>query len=77
MSNFKLCVSLGKEVEIVENSNSQQKKIRIRCVECLNYIDAILCVNGGIRANCPICKSIIFTKQHSDKEKHIRVIKNK
>ena len=59
----------------MEKSNSD-KKVRMRCPECLNFMNAIVCDNGAMKGICHICKSTIFSKQHSVKEKHIKIIRN-
>lgn len=59
----------------MENSNSLQKKSRILCPECSNYIDGKLLESGAISGQCKVCKSIIVSKQCSPKEKRIKIIK--
>lgn len=57
-------------------NKSSSKKIRIRCPECTNFMQATISANGSASGQCPTCKSVIVTNQHSVKEKHIRIIKN-
>ena len=52
------------------------KTIRMKCYECLNYLTANVHENGGISGTCPVCKTTFFAKQHSCKEKHIRIVKH-
>ena len=59
----------------MKTENSLQKKSRILCPECSNYIDGKLLGNGAIAAQCKFCKCVIVSKQCSPKEKRIKVIK--
>ena len=56
-------------------SNSSSKTKRMRCLECYNYMSAIIHPNGGISATCPICKTKMYSKQHSVNERLIRIIR--
>lgn len=51
------------------------KTKRMKCYECLNYLTATVHENGGISGTCPVCKATFFAKEHSNKEKLIRIIK--
>jgi len=67
----------NKEVESMENAKFKKcKTITIKCPECLNFMTAYLQENGGLKGNCSVCKSTIFSKQHSDNEKLIRIVKH-
>ena len=57
-------------------NKSDFKKIRFRCPECSNFMQATKSANGSASGQCPTCKSVVVTKQHSAKEKHIRIIRN-
>ena len=57
-------------------NNKPANTIRMRCYECLNYLIATIHENGGISGCCPVCKATFYSKQHSAKEKHIRIIKH-
>ena len=59
----------------MERTNTSQKKVRMICPECSNYINGILNENGAIVGQCPICKAVVLSKQCSPKEKRIRIIK--
>ena len=56
-------------------SFAQEKSVRMRCPECSNFIDATVKEGNGLAGECPYCKSIIFSKQHSPREKLIRIVK--
>ena len=73
-----LCVSMkNKEVESMDNAKIQKRKaITMKCPECLNFMTAYIHDNGGLKGNCSVCKATVFTKQHSDNEKLIRIIKH-
>ena len=58
----------------MSNSNSN-KKVRMRCIECSNYISATVHPNGGMSAKCPVCKAVMYSKQHSVNERLIRIIR--
>jgi len=49
--------------------------VRFRCPECSNYINGTQNDKGVAHGTCPVCKSVIFAKQQSVKEKQIRIIK--
>lgn len=57
-------------------NSTQTNSVRIKCPECSNYMDATIQNSGGLAGKCYYCKSIIFSKQHSPKEKLIRIVKN-
>ena len=57
-------------------NKSSSKKVRIRCPECTNFMQGTVSANGSVTGQCPTCKSVIVSKQHSLKERHIRIIKN-
>jgi len=47
----------------------------IKCPECLNIMIAKIHSNGNVSGRCPVCKSMIISKQRSEKEKLIIVKK--
>lgn len=53
------------------------KKIRIRCPECSNYLNANENEKNVISGQCPVCKVIIFKRKHSSRETLIKIIKQK
>ena len=73
-SKFKLIVSREKREER-RMQNQPAKTITMKCYECLNFMTAKVHDNGGVSGVCPVCKTVFFAKQHSPKEKHIRIIK--
>ncbi len=48
---------------------------RIKCLECLNYMNMDEQANGSAIGRCPICHSLIIFKQHSEKERRIRIVR--
>lgn len=56
--------------------STSNKKVRIRCPKCLNFLMANVCNNGAISGNCSVCKSSIYSKQYSANETHIKIIKH-
>ena len=50
--------------------------IKMKCYECLNFLIAYVHENGGISGTCPVCKATFFAKEHSKKEKLIRIIRH-
>lgn len=52
------------------------KTLKMKCPECLNYIIADIRENNDLYAYCPLCHATIIEKQHSDKEKLIRILKH-
>lgn len=57
-------------------NSSLAKTIKMRCPECLNFMIADICENGAVKGNCPVCKSSVFSKQHSVRERRIRIVKH-
>ncbi len=45
----------------------------IKCPKCLNKMRATIQSNGDLKGTCPICKSMIITKEHSN-ETLIRIV---
>ena len=52
------------------------KSVSIRCPECLNYMKAKVAKSGTYSGKCPVCKSSVFSKQYSERERHIRIVRN-
>ena len=53
----------------------QNRLRRIRCPDCLNYIKVKVDDTGFISGTCIVCKTRIDSKQCSDRERRIRIIK--
>ena len=64
--NFKLMGKGGKVVDSILN---------MRCPNCHNTMSAKRHESGAISGTCPVCKSAIYAKQHTPKEKLIRIVK--
>lgn len=47
----------------------------MRCPECLNYMTYTVNEKGCLCGTCTVCHSRVSTKQHSSKERLIRVIR--
>ena len=52
------------------------KSVSIRCPECLNYMKAKVAKSGTYSGKCPVCHSSVFSKQYSERERHIRIVRN-
>ena len=51
-------------------------KQKMKCPQCFNYVEVIPHKNGGVSGNCPICKVTFYSKEHSPKERLIKIIKH-
>ena len=60
----------------MEEQNVTVKNMTIRCPECLNYMKAKVAKSGTYSGKCPVCKSSVFSKQYSERERHIRIVRN-
>lgn len=52
-----------------------QKTIKMKCPECLNFVNAHINEKGVIYGFCPVCKTSFSSKQKSEKEKIIKIVK--
>ena len=52
------------------------KSVSIRCPECLSYMKAKVAKSGTYSGKCPVCQSSVFSKQYSERERHIRIVRN-
>ena len=59
----------------MEILRSTKKDITIHCPECLNYMKVKRAENGSYSGKCPVCKASVFSKKHSDRERHIKIVK--
>lgn len=48
---------------------------RIKCPECLNYMNMDEQANGSAIGRCSNCQSLIIFKQHPEKERRIRIVR--
>lgn len=55
--------------------SSVEKTQRMKCPECLNYMIAHIHDNGGMSGTCPVCKARVYSRQHTPKERLIRIVK--
>ena len=60
----------------MEEQKVTVKNMTIRCPECLNYMKAKVAKSGTYSGKCPVCKSSVFSKQYSERERHIRIVRN-
>lgn len=60
----------------MEKTNVTEKNVTIRCPECLNYMKVKAAKNGSYSGKCPVCQSSVFSKQHSERERHIKIVRN-
>lgn len=54
------------------SSPAKYKTVRIRCPQCLNYMDATSDGKETFKGCCPHCKSVVFEQRHS-RERIIRI----
>ncbi len=52
------------------------KSVSIRCPECLNYMKAKVAKSGTYSGKCSVCQASVFSKQYSERERHIRIVRN-
>lgn len=67
------CLEMGSGGGIIMSS-IQTKTKNIRCPNCTNKMIANEHTNGALSGKCNVCKAIIYSKQHSSKERLIRII---
>ena len=60
---------MGKGGKVVDNI------LNLRCPNCHNSMTWKQHGNGAMSGTCPVCKSVIYSKQHTPKEKLIRIVK--
>ncbi len=48
---------------------------RIKCPDCLNYMTVTVGDNGEAKGRCKKCNAVIITRQPSEKERLIRIVK--
>ena len=51
------------------------KEKTIKCPQCLNYMKVSECNNGAYKGMCSVCKSIIYSREHSKKETLLKIIR--
>ena len=71
-----LIVLQGKGGMKVETSTVAVKTVTIKCPECLNSMKVKAAEKGNYSGKCPVCQSLVFSKQHSAKERHIKIVRN-
>ena len=53
-----------------------QKSIEtIHCPECMNFMRIRQTENGSYSVHCPVCRASVFSKQRSERERHIKIVK--
>lgn len=60
----------------MESTTLTVKTVSVRCPECLNYMKVKAAKNGNYSGKCPVCHSSVFSKQHSERERHIKIIRS-
>ena len=50
--------------------------VSIRCPECHNHMKVKVSESRTYSGKCPVCKSSVFSKQQSERERHIKIIRN-
>lgn len=65
-----------KEVKMQQPVITVAKLVRMRCPECLNFMNAKNDEHGSIKGTCPVCKSTIFSKQHSVNVRLLKIVRH-
>ena len=55
---------------------STNKTVSMRCPVCLNFMKANVHGNDALSGTCSVCRSSVYSKQHSARETHIKIVKN-
>lgn len=48
---------------------------RIKCPDCLNYMEVTINTDGEAKGFCKKCNSVIIARQPSENERLIRIVK--
>ena len=54
----------------------QEKPKVIRCPNCFNFMNVKTYKNGAYKGICPVCKTVVYSREHSQKETLMRIIKH-
>ncbi|MBO5009195.1 MAG: hypothetical protein J6D20_00625 [Clostridia bacterium] len=60
----------------MEKASVAAKTVTVKCPECLNSMKVKAAERGNYSGKCPVCQSLVFSKQHSEKERHIKIVRN-
>ncbi len=61
----------------MQNTTTLTKpKPMMKCPQCSNYVEVKPHSSGGVSGNCPVCKVTFYSKEHSPRERLIRIIKH-
>ena len=65
-----------KEGTMVTNQVVSEKTLTTRCPDCLNKMRVKVYRTGTYSGRCAVCNASVFSKQHSENERHIRIVKS-
>ena len=51
------------------------KTVTVKCPECLNSMNVRSTAKGNYSGRGPVCKCLVFSKQKSERERHIKIVK--
>ena len=57
-----------KTMQVLVYSNSENKY-------CFNFMNVKTYKNGAYKGICPVCKTVVYSREHSQKETLMRIIK--
>ena len=57
------------------NEATEKSQTKVRCPECLNFMLVKIAKAGNFAGRCTFCKSTVYSKQHSNRERHIRIVR--
>lgn len=49
--------------------------VKVICPQCSNIFNSTIQKNNIIKGQCPVCKAVIFSKQHNERETRMNIIK--
>ena len=53
-----------------------EKTVTMRCPDCLNKMKVKVGKVGTYSGKCPVCKASILSKQYSERERHIKIVRS-
>lgn len=60
----------------MQTSKVAVKTVTVKCPECLNSMKVKAAKKGDYTGKCPVCHSLVFSRQHSENERHIKIVRN-
>ncbi len=60
----------------MQTTTLKKQKPMMKCPQCSNYVEITPHPKGGVSGNCPICNVTFYSKEHSPRERLIKIIKH-